>query len=522
MKKSKLRWIAPLALALSLSISGRSNAALVPMSADVQEETAAEASEIMENSYQTVPNRLFPTSPNAWVADVMPMSDGNELKLYYLYDTDHNGPLYHPIHLFTTENFYEYRDEGLAVGCGPNLDAPDSAIGTGSVLRDAGGLYHCFYTGHNDTAPEKGMDKECVMHAVSKDGVNFEKLPQDTFYAPEHYSSDDFRDPFVFWNEEAGCYWLLIAARDDKLGGIVARYRSDDLTSWTLMEPLYAPGRQYMLECPDLFKMGDKYYLFYSWDCVTYYAVADSIDGPFQQADDPVLASTGFSFYAAKTAELNGTRYLCGWIGRKPEPKDAGAYNWAGTMMVHELVQNADGTLGVREPHKLEEYFVGEKELAAVDLSENAEKLDNGYRLTSIDKKTVSLVNFGQRQPVFQLDCNVTFTEEGFAGFCFGKDGNYNTYTGMVIDAKNDSLHYEGSVLPRMAYVDPLVKTDYTIEPGREYHLKLIMENEIATLYIDNAKVLCARVYKAMDGGDIGLFAVKTSAEFTDLSLLVP
>ena len=476
----------------------------------------------MTQTYQAVPNRLFPTSHDAWVGDVMPMSDGKELKLYYLYDTDHNGPLYHPIWLFTTDNLYEYNDMGLAVNYGPDLDAPDSAIGTGCVMQDREGKYHCFYTGHNDTAPSKGMDKECVMHAVSDDGLSWTKVPEDTFYAPDHYSSDDFRDPQVFWNEEAGCYWLIIAARDEKLGGIVARYRSDDLKNWELMDPLYAPNRQYMLECPDLFKMGEKYFLLYSWDCVTYYAVSDSINGPFVQAEDPVLASDGFSFYAAKTAELNGTRYLCGWIGRKFEHTDAGAYSWAGTMMNHELVLLEEGKLGVREPHTYSDYFTQDKPITAVDTLGNAEITDAGFRVSSEDKKTVSLVNFGQREPVFMLETDVTFTREGFLGFCFGKERDYNKYSGMVVDSKYDSLHFEGSVLSRMAYVDPLVKTHYDLEPGKTYHLKLVMENEIATLYIDNAKVLCVRVYKAMDGGDIGIFAVNTDAEFTNMTLRIP
>ena len=476
----------------------------------------------MTQTYQAVPNRLFPTSHDAWVGDVMPMSDGKELKLYYLYDTDHNGPLYHPIWLFTTDNLYEYNDMGLAVNYGPDLDAPDSAIGTGCVMQDREGKYHCFYTGHNDTAPSKGMDKECVMHAVSDDGLSWTKVPEDTFYAPDHYSSDDIRDPQVFWNEEAGCYWLIIAARDDKLGGIVARYRSDDLKNWELMDPLYAPNRQYMLECPDLFKMGEKYFLLYSWDCVTYYAVSDSINGPFVQAEDPVLASDGFSFYAAKTAELNGIRYLCGWIGRKFEHTDAGAYSWAGTMMNHELVLLEEGKLGVREPHTYSDYFTQDKPITAVDTLGNAEITDAGFRVSSEDKKTVSLVNFGQREPVFMLETDVTFTREGFLGFCFGKERDYNKYSGMVVDSKYDSLHFEGSVLSRMAYVDPLVKTHYDLEPGKTYHLKLVMENEIATLYIDNAKVLCVRVYKAMDGGDIGIFAVNTDAEFTNMTLRIP
>lgn len=493
-----------------------------PNSAPENETTKSTEAQVMTQPYQAVPNKLFPTSHDAWVGDVMPMSDGNELKLYYLYDTDHNGPLYHPIWLFTTDNLYDYEDKGLAVNYGPDLDAPDSAIGTGCVILANDGMYHCFYTGHNDTAPSKGKDKECVMHAISEDGLKWKKIPGDTFYAPDHYSTDDFRDPQVLWNEEEGCYWLIIAARDEKLGGIVARYRSDDLSTWTLMDPLYAPNKQYMLECPDLFKMGEKYFLLYSWDCVTYYAVSDSINGPFVQAKDPVLASTEFSFYAAKTAELNGTRYLCGWIGRKFEHTDAGAYSWAGTMMNHELVLLEEGKLGVREPHTYSEYFTQDKPITAVDTQGDAEVLDNGFRVSSGDKKSVSLVNFGQREPVFMLETDVTFTKEGFLGFCFGKDRDYNKYSGMVVDAKYDALHFEGSVLSRMAYVDPFVKTEYELEPGKTYHLKLVMENEIATLYIDDAKVLCVRVYKAMDGGDIGIYAVNTEATFTNMTLRIP
>lgn len=98
----------------------------------------------------------------------------------------------------------------------------------------------------------------------------------------------------------------------------------------------------------------------------------------------------------------------------------------------------------------------------------------------------------------------------------------YIQYTGVVVDAKYDAFHYEGSVLARMAYVDPLVKTDYRLDPGQTYHLKLVMENKIATLYIDDAKVLCIRVYKAIDGGDIGIFAVNTDAEFTNMTLRIP
>ena len=57
--------------------------------------------------------------------------------------------------------------------------------------------------------------------------------------------------------DEDQCYWMLVAAREESLGGMVAKYTSKDLKTWELQEPLYAPMAQYMLECPDLFKLGD-------------------------------------------------------------------------------------------------------------------------------------------------------------------------------------------------------------------------------------------------------------------------
>lgn len=471
--------------------------------------------------YESVPYSLFPTSENAWVGDVMPMADEDGLQLYYLYDTDHNGPGYHPIYKFSTTNFYEYSDDGLVIPYGSSAEDPDRAIGTGSVLKAKDGRYHCFYTGHNDTFPEKGLDKECVMHAVSDDNVTWTKIPEDTFYAADHYSGDDFRDPFVFWNEEEQCYWLLIAAREESLGGVVARYTSTDLSEWTLCDPLYAPGRQYMLECPDLFRMGDHYYLFYSWDRVTYYAMSDSIYGPFVTPPNNVLDGTGFCFYAAKTAEYEGKRYLCAWVGRKQEPKDTGIYDWAGSLLIHELVQKEDGTLGVKEPSGLQDYFTEERTPAAVGSTGTVREEDGAYVL-SAGKDDVALADFGMREPTMLLECTVSLGEGGYAGFAFGMGDEYDKYTGLVLDAKNQSIHYEGCVLSRIAYVEPVITTGFTFEPGREYHVKLVMENEIVVLYIDDTKALSNRIYKSVDGAHFGIFANGAESVFSDFVVRTP
>lgn len=498
---------------------------------DVVQEPSASPNEVTEpadesetedmEQYVSVPYSLYPTSENAWVGDVMPMADEDGLQLYYLYDTDHNGPGYHPIYKFSTSNFYEYSDDGLVIPYGNSAEDPDRAVGTGSVLKAQDGRYHCFYTGHNDSFPDKGLDKECVMHAVSEDNVNWTKIPEDTFYAADNYSGDDFRDPFVFWNEEEQCYWLLIAAREESLGGVVAKYTSTDLSHWTLCDPLYAPNKQYMLECPDLFRMGDHYYLFYSWERVTYYAMSDSIYGPFEAPADNVLDGTGFCFYAAKTAEFDGHRYLCGWVGRKPEPKDTGYYDWAGSLLIHELVQKEDGTLGVKEPSGLKNYFVDEETPVVKGTMGNVQEQDSTY-LLSAGKDDVALAEFGMREPTMLLECTVSLGEDGYAGFAFGMGDDYGKYTGLVLDAKNQSVHYEGCVLSRIAYVEPMITTSFAFEPDKEYNVKLVMENEIVILYIDDTKALSNRIYKSVDGAHWGIFSSNTESTFRDIVVKKP
>ena len=463
---------------------------------------------------------LYPRSSNAWVGDVMPLGTDESLELYYLYDTDHNGSGYHPIHKFSTKNFYSYVDGGCAIEFGES-GSLDRAIGTGSVFIAKDGKWHCFYTGHNDQPDLHDGVRECVMHAVSDDGENWTKIPEDTFFASPNYSNEDFRDPFVFWNEEAGCYWLIIAAREDKLGGVVARYSSSDLKEWTLMEPLFAPQKQYMLECPDLFKMGDKYYLFYSWDCVTYYAMSDSINGPFIAPADNILDGTGFSFYAAKTAEYKGNRYLCGWVGRKQEKKDSGNYDWAGNLVIHQLVQKADGSLGVKAPDGIKDYLRNKKKISETELYKNVQKSKNGYVL-SPDKKDYALINLGQREPVMSLEFDVTFEEDGCAGVGYGTGDKYDKYTALVLDKEHSAVHYEGSVLSRLAYVDPHISTAFNFEAGEKYHVKLVIENEIVITYVNDTKALSTRVYKLEEDSNLVLYAYGAECKIENVEIMTP
>ena len=471
-----------------------------------------------DEPYEAVDYTLYPAPPDAYVGDTMPfVTDDGQLELYYLYDTDHNGQGYHPVYKYTTTDLCGYEDHGQMLEFGLMSD-PDPAIGTGSVMQDQDGLYHLFYTGHNDVA-DSDTGKECVMHATSTDRENWTKIPEDTFYAPKGYSRDDFRDPEVFWVDEEQCYWMLIAARSSQ-NGEVAKFTSTDLSHWEFCGPFYNPQEQYMLECPDLFKMGDKYYLTYSWDCVTYYAMSDSLNGPFTAPEDNVLDGSGFIFYAAKTAELDGKRFLCGWLGRAALPTDTGKYQWAGNVLNHQLIQLEDGRLGVQAPETYDTYFTNEKEFKAVKKQGKVSIKNNSISLSAGDDE-VALADMGTRAPSMTLECDVTLDNDGCAGFAFGGSENDESYTAFCLDAAQSLLHYEGTDINELDQYPAEAYTHFVFSKKDVHHVKLVCENEIVVLYIDNEKALSSRVFHSVNGAHIGVFSQKGSTEFSNIKMML-
>lgn len=67
--------------------------------------------------------------------------------------------------------------------------------------------------------------------------------------------------------------------------GLLLKATSKDLINWTMdEEPFYAPHAYYAHECPDIFKIGDWYYMIFSEFCdryVTTYRMAKSLKGPW-------------------------------------------------------------------------------------------------------------------------------------------------------------------------------------------------------------------------------------------------
>lgn len=301
------------------------------------------------------------------VGDPMPFYDkkAGNFKVMYLQEYEKNPSFrFHPIWAVETADGASYNQLGewLPVG---NIDsAQDAALGTGCCYyNETDGLYYIYYTGHNGSL---GI-QEAVMRATSPDLKTWTKDNLWTLYGKDNdHSSVDFRDPQIF--EEGGKYYMIISTRHANGGDpYFAVYVSDNMKDWTYSERVNMLWDR-MYECPDVFKMGDWWYLVFSdatkanWARCTKYVKAESLaklKSIFNNAGDldreqRPLDSRGF--YAGKTASNGTDRYIWGWCpfrsGNTIYEKnvntgggDGKEPNWSGSLVCHKVQQNADGSL---------------------------------------------------------------------------------------------------------------------------------------------------------------------------------
>lgn len=449
--------------------------------------------------------KLFYRPEGAVCADFIPFCEGGAFELFYLRDWRDEAAFGRgtPWYRISTDDFLHYREHGEALARGSEQEQ-DLFVFTGSVIA-AQGRYHIFYTGHNPDFASQGKPAQAVMHAVSEDMDHWVKRPEDTFYADAaRYDPDHFRDPFVFWDEEAGLYRMLLVARRREANynaGFTAQYTSSDLVRWEEAEPFWAPNLYNTHECPDLFRMGRWWYLVfseYSDTRRTRYVMADSLQGPWRMPADDCF--DGKAYYAAKTAQRGGKRYLFGWIATRSGNSDDGAWEWGGSLAVHELVQREDGTLGCRMPEELEPAWSPAERLAEIALPGAGGK----------DERLL----FTGCEGCWRVDMDLTFEPGAYSfGLALGQD--FATRHGYKLEfLPGEGIMRFGAVTRALESAD--LYRRIPMAAGAPLHLTLIAEGEVLVLYAGD-QALSIRLCQPR-GGDLSLFCVGGGLKARDIT----
>lgn len=467
---------------------------------------------------------VFFKPTDGWVGDVIPFERDGVLHLFYLREQREVPKPGTPWSLASARDLLHVEERGIALPNGADTDADFNAY-TGCVVRDAAGLHHLFYTGQNPAVlGEDGRPLQVVMHATSTGSLtSWVKHPEHTFGAPEGYETGDWRDPFVFFDERRGVWRMLIAARHregpERRRGVIAQCESSDLLSWKPVEPFWDPRRYITHECPEVFRLGDWWYLVYSEfseSFTTRYRMAKSPDGPWQVPERDSI--DGRAFYAAKSAEFDGRRIFAGWIASREGGTDEGPWQWAGTMSFLEAVQNEDGTLAFSVPAEILSAF---DEEIATGLVPATYSSPDGFACEvgsqPLPAQYSVRAEFDIAPGTTECGLLLRTSEDGDQGYVVRLEPGRSR---MVLDrwprtrTGGEQWQISGDVPYAIELERP---ADLR---GRRHTLEVVIEQDLAVVVLDRQVCLSTRLYDRTHDR-LGVFAGEGTAELVDLRVRV-
>lgn len=466
---------------------------------------------------------FFYKPEDAWSADFIPLYVNGHFYLFYLLDwrdhTKHGEGT--PWYLLTTDDFVHFTEHGSMLARGSQAEQ-DLYVFTGSAL-EADGQYHIFYTGHNPHLRASGKPEQAVMHATSADMLSWEKHPEETFFAPTiGYEPHDWRDPFVFWNEERAEYWMLLAARRQtgpaRQRGCTALCTSRDLKTWDIQDPLWEPNLYFTHECPDLFRIGDWWYLIFSEfsdATLTRYRMSRSLSGPWIAPPDD--AFDGRAFYAAKSTTNGDRRLLFGWNPTREGDSDEGRWQWGGNLVVHEIVQESDGTLAVKVPHEVMDAFA--TPVAVAPLPQIGQWHCDSEQVTVDAEDGFAWCRLGNMPETCGLDVTLSYSPGTAAvGLVLRADTNLDAYYQVRIEPSRQRVVFDR--WPRPGDQPFILERPLSLAPNAPVHIQVFADCSIFEIYINDRVALSCRGY-AHTSGDWGLFVAEGVATFSSAALYV-
>lgn len=474
-----------------------------------------------------------------YVGDPMPFYDtkSGEFKILYLQDFRPNAAAtYHPIWGVSTKDGSSYTSLGELIPCG-GAKEQDAALGTGStVYNDADGLYYTFYTG-NKYQPTSEESGEAVMVATSPDFKTWTKSRTFVLKGADYgYSKSDFRDPFVFKGDDS--LWHMLVSTTSGSKGVLAEFTSSDLKSWTSKGTFMSMMWDRFYECPDVFKMGDWWYLVYSEKLSAVrrvqYFKAKTLDGlkactandagVWPDSHEGFLDSRGF--YAGKTASDGTNRYIWGWcptrsgndntaVGASPDEPE-----WGGNLVMHKLIQHSDGTLTLGAVDAISAKYNQEQTLT-VDSTSESGVTQSGNNFTMSGESFVLFNRLGYHN-------KITFTVKTSGntdkfGLSLVRGSNSEKYYSIIVNPESEltrKINFEQEGPAGKGFIAGIDGYLFDRPTDNTYNVTIFTDNSVCVVYINDNVCYTNRIYGIQKncwsinnyGGNIEVSNVKVNA----------
>jgi len=242
----------------------------------------------------------------------------------------------------------------------------------------------------------------------------------------------------------------------------------------------------------------------------------------------------GRAFYAAKSASDGDNRYVFGWNPNKEEDlfgfnpenykgKDYNTWGWGGSLIVHQLIQNEDGTLSVKIPESVNNIFKKNIPLSFEE-GQGELEIDGNSLKTRSEYGFSSAISKDDLPGLCEISGKVSFKE--------------NTRScGIMLRVQDDLVHgYYFRLEPdrnRVTFNSHLMQSEdggktfpyelelerpIQLESDREYAFNIIIDDTICEFYLNDEIVMGTRMYD-LESGKLGLFVSEGRAEFSEVTV---
>ncbi len=470
---------------------------------------------------------------SAYVGDAIPYYEDGRYYVYYLNDPRcmEKGVYAEKTtwNLVVTENGVTYEERGRVLPLGDEKKAYLNNY-TGSVIKGKDNLYYAFFTAfnaENEKYCHEGKPVQSVMIARGDKPDKLEIIESSRFTGDDDiYEVYDWRDPYVFYNEEEKNYWMLLCARVKGTGyhrgGCIALCKSEDLINWAYCHPFYEPNMYITMECPEVFRMGSWWYLVFSTFSdrfLTHYRKSKSLLGPWLIPYEDSLDAR--SDYAIKTAGTDSERMAFGWVATKIGDKDNSDWEWGGTLISHRLTHDEEsGDLKISITPSLDNLFSKEKEIE-FDTSINIRREGSSFSSDGLGALLYSNTNDS-----FKLKVSLTSDAKEF-GFFLGTDNKLEngyqlrfSHGALALDRwprveKEREGIYQWQIRGDIPYL--IETTRYFDSSIRNFDITLVRNSGILVVYVNDSIVMSTRLYNKAEGFD-GLYVIGGKLDISGFS----
>lgn len=457
-----------------------------------------------------------------------------------------------------SRNLIDWEEQPPVLPPAPAGEPGDLVNWTGSTIR-AHDRFHLFYTIRSSATQGR---VQSIGLASSDDLWTWTKHPDNPVLTPDGrwYTTEaepgpngvvDCRDLMVVKHPSSPGWFGVFATRvagsgpsvpdtvdPDELprGAAFGGAYSEDLVHWEQTGPVFRSTRDAyaIVEMPDLFELGGRWYLTFLEDNAygnrdvlgepeissgTRFAVADRIEGPYVEPDDNVLlASRGFNGISCRTVmfrdRLHVTYTSCErelenetkpTFGALSLPKELRLVGGRPRLVFAEIVrERVTGTLIApgQEPVPAEHHGTHE--------SRGRWVRESGRWLGTIGTAWARR-SFGPPAGDVIASVSLRLDHGVAAGLLVRQTGNRGLVA--LLDAERQQVAL--CTVPRFQVVDA---RRWSVERGREYHLRVVGNGEFIEVFLDDELVLQSVWYGARSGA-VGLLVDRGRAEFCDLEL---